>query len=399
MALGDLLTPRDGLFHSAGVPRSHLAGDELVVVPRAGGEPALPHMYTGFRTNLGVAFLLPSSCSARSRYGARTRSRCSTSTTGTRRSTCRCRRKPRPLSARERPRGPRMVEPLMRYSLRYDGHGDTHFELEYRALMPAVDSRETRTSAGHDFHPLPCRRSRAELVGGPHRPDADGDRRGGHQRACATRSPFRRTATTRGVRVPSGRTDAATSTGRATSPRTASSTCRRSTSARRKARSRTDTSSRGASSWASRPAFGRYQMDGAAGEPAVSSTSSRTSAGGRTGSWASRPRSPTCRRGRTSTTTPASCAGPRRARGRLRRVQVALGDHRDARFPARPSRALRHQHVAAMSAAPIAGARRARRRDHGRLLGHRARHCREGPARRRGGGDPGARRDAARGRP
>lgn len=143
MALGDLLTPRDGLFHQPAYrdPTWLETNWWSFLVPEAN---LRCHMYTGFRTNLGVVFSQVQVWSQDSFslldfdfWDSQVHL-------------------PMPSGNLDHYRlanglEVRMMEPLMRYSVRYDGHSDTHFELEYRALMPAVDSRETRTSAGHDF--------------------------------------------------------------------------------------------------------------------------------------------------------------------------------------------------------------------------------------------------------
>ncbi|MEA2467912.1 MAG: hypothetical protein QOJ57_2038 [Thermoleophilaceae bacterium] len=143
MALGDLLTPRDALFHTPGyrdrtwletnwwsflVPEHNLRG----------------HIYNGFRTNLGVVF---------SQVHVWSRDASSVLDFDYWDSQVHL---PLPACNLDHFRldnglEVKMHEPLKRYSLSYDGFGDTHFRLEYEALMPAVDSRETQVAGGRDF--------------------------------------------------------------------------------------------------------------------------------------------------------------------------------------------------------------------------------------------------------
>ncbi|MDX6376880.1 MAG: hypothetical protein QOE98_1183, partial [Gaiellaceae bacterium] len=143
MALGDLLTPRDALFHTPAyrdrtwletnwwsflVPEHNLRG----------------HIYNGFRTNLGVVF---------SQVHVWSRDASSVLDFDYWDSQVHL---PLPACNLDHFRldnglEVKMHEPLQRYSLSYDGFGDTHFRLEYEALMPAVDSRETQVAGGRDF--------------------------------------------------------------------------------------------------------------------------------------------------------------------------------------------------------------------------------------------------------
>jgi hypothetical protein len=143
MALGDLLTPRDALFHQPAYrdPTWLETNWWSFSVPE---ENLRCHIYNGFRTNLGVVF---------GQIHVWSRDSFSLLDFDYWDSQVHLPLPPQNLDHYQLANGIEvtMHEPLRRYSLRYAGFGDTHFELEYRALMPAVDSRETRTQAGKDF--------------------------------------------------------------------------------------------------------------------------------------------------------------------------------------------------------------------------------------------------------
>jgi hypothetical protein len=143
MALGELLTPRDALFHEPAyrnaswletnwfsflVPEHNLRG----------------HIYGGFRTNIGVVF---------SQIHVWSHDSQSVLDFDYWDSQVHLPLPPCNLDHYRLANGleVEMREPLKRYSLSYDGFGDTHFRLEYDALMPAVDSRETKLPTGVDF--------------------------------------------------------------------------------------------------------------------------------------------------------------------------------------------------------------------------------------------------------
>lgn len=102
------------------------------------------HVYTGFRTNLGVALSMivvwSRNCASvveTDYYDSRVHL-------------------PLPPDNLDRYRlanglEVRALEPHRRYTLTYDGFDGMRLEFEYRALMPPVDSRETLVEGGSDF--------------------------------------------------------------------------------------------------------------------------------------------------------------------------------------------------------------------------------------------------------
>ena len=144
MAIGELLTPRDAYFHTPAYrERTWLETNWWsFLIPE---HNVRGHVYVGFRTNLGVVF------SQIHVWGSRDAA--SVLDFDYWDSQVHLPLPPCNLDHYRLANGleVRMQEPLKRYSLSYDGFGDTHFRLEYEALMPAVDSRETKLPTGLDF--------------------------------------------------------------------------------------------------------------------------------------------------------------------------------------------------------------------------------------------------------
>ena len=143
MAIGELLTPRDALFHQPAYrdPTWLETNWWSFLIPE---ENLRCHIYTGFRTNLGVVF---------SQVQVWSKDSFSLLDFDYWDSQVHLPLPPHNLDHYSLANGleVRMDIPLETYSVSYHGHGDTHFEIDYRALMPAVDSRETTTSSGLDF--------------------------------------------------------------------------------------------------------------------------------------------------------------------------------------------------------------------------------------------------------
>lgn len=137
------LQPRDGLFHQPAVGESSWLETNWFsfLVPE---ENLRGHVYVGFRTNLGVVFssimLWSRDCTSHldfDYYDARIHL-------------------PMPahnLDGYRLDNGleVEMVEPLHAYRLSYEGFNGIRIDLALEALMPAVDSRETRLPEGLDF--------------------------------------------------------------------------------------------------------------------------------------------------------------------------------------------------------------------------------------------------------
>jgi len=143
MALGTLLTGRDALFHQPAYrdPTWLETNWFSFLVPEAN---LRCHMYNGFRTNLGVVF---------SQIHVWSRDSPTLLDFDYWDSQVHLPLPPGNLDHYRLANGfeVQMHEPLRTWSVSYDGFGDTHFRLEYEALMPAVDSRETRLPTGADF--------------------------------------------------------------------------------------------------------------------------------------------------------------------------------------------------------------------------------------------------------
>jgi hypothetical protein len=143
MALGDLLTDADGLFHRPAY-RDHTWCETnwfSFTVPEAN---LRCHIYAGFRTNLGVVF---------SQIMVWSRDASSLLDLDYWDSQVHLPIPPGNLDHYRLANGleVRMTEPLRRWEVIYTGVDGTVFELDYRALMPAVDSRETALPDGSDF--------------------------------------------------------------------------------------------------------------------------------------------------------------------------------------------------------------------------------------------------------
>ena len=143
MALGTLLTARDALFHQPAYrdPTWLETNWFSFLVPEAN---LRCHMYNGFRTNLGVVF---------SQIHVWSKDSPTLLDFDYWDSQVHLPLPPGNLDHYRLANGfeVQMNEPLRSWSVSYDGFGDTHFRLEYEALMPAVDSRETRLPTGADF--------------------------------------------------------------------------------------------------------------------------------------------------------------------------------------------------------------------------------------------------------
>jgi len=143
MALGDQLTARDALFHQPAYrdPTWLETNWWSFFVPE---EDLRCHIYAAFRTNLGVVF---------SQIHVWNRDSFTLLDFEYWDSQVHLPMPPQNLDRFRLANGLELTmhEPLRRYSLRYEGNNETRFDLEYEALMPAVTSHETRTSAGRDF--------------------------------------------------------------------------------------------------------------------------------------------------------------------------------------------------------------------------------------------------------
>jgi hypothetical protein len=143
MALGTMLTPADALFHRPAY-RDHTWLETnwfSFLIPE---ETLRCHMYNGFRTNLGVAF---------SQIHIWSHDAPTLLDFDYWDSQVHLPIPPVNLDHWALANGleVRMTEPLTAWTVTYRGVNDTAFDLEYRALMPAVDSRETALPGGKDF--------------------------------------------------------------------------------------------------------------------------------------------------------------------------------------------------------------------------------------------------------
>ena len=143
MTLGTMLTPRDALLHQPAYhdPTWLETNWFSFLVPQ---HNLRAHMYTGFRSNLGVVF---------SQIHVWSRDASTVLDFDHWNSMVHLPMPPGNLDHYRLGTGieVRMTEPLRRWTVTYDGPDDTRFELDYRALMPAVDSRETALPGGTDF--------------------------------------------------------------------------------------------------------------------------------------------------------------------------------------------------------------------------------------------------------
>jgi len=143
VTLGTSLTPRDALFHQPAYrdPTWLETNWFSFLVPE---HNLRAHMYTGFRANLGVVF---------SQIQVWSHDAVTLLDFDHWNSMVHLPMPPGNLDHYRLGTGieVKMEEPLKRWTVRYDGPGETRFELDYRAIMPAVDSRETALPGGKDF--------------------------------------------------------------------------------------------------------------------------------------------------------------------------------------------------------------------------------------------------------